>query len=559
MKRVLLSVVLALALVGTDVQAALRIDYSYVDLKSDAYRRFKAWVDAAVAGNPGYAFSASDAATMFMLTSQEKYCALAIDLVDAQVAAAEERIGNGQRPAVAGDSYLEAGPMISSLALTLEACGAKILDTQRTRWSAYAEQTLTNIWNPAGARWGKTAAPWSGWSIDNPGNNYYYSFVEATMYWALTSESEQWLRLLREDKLPALQAYFAKLKGGGSLEGTGYGTAHMRLFALYRVWRDSTGDDLANASSHVNDSILFWVHATLPTLDRFAPIGDQARVSIPEIYDYHRRLLLEARQLSRDEPTRSIASWWLHGISTRRMHHGFNERFNLLPAGRGGSPPDTLVYHAEGTGRLFARTSWEKTAAWFAFNAGPYLESHAHQDQGSFTLFSGDWLAVTENIWTHSGIQQGTETNNVLRFVRNGANIRQREGTISSMRITHLDPASGEVQATADLAPAYADDGVRSWKRSIDFANHRLLVHDVFKTTPDTTAIFQINVPKKPVLNGQEARAGKLRIKVLSPENASLSTLEWSTRDAAEFKSGWRIDIRGSDTEFLVEMAFDDG
>ena len=40
----------------------------------------------------------------------------------------------------------------------------------------------------------------------------------------------------------------------------------------------------------------------------------------------------------------------------------------------------------------------QKIYAGLAIVAGPYNESHAHQDQGSFTLFSGDWLAVTANI-----------------------------------------------------------------------------------------------------------------------------------------------------------------
>src|SRR3546814_1127045 len=97
------------------------------------------------------------------------------------------------------------------------------------------------------------------------------------MDWALASGNSTWMNLLRNDKLPALQAYFAKLPGGGSLEGTGYGTSHMRLFSLYQTWRDATGVDLGNANSHVTDSIHYWIHATVPTLDYFAPLGDQAR------------------------------------------------------------------------------------------------------------------------------------------------------------------------------------------------------------------------------------------------------------------------------------------
>ena len=555
LRRALAAAMVLAAVVCMPAQAALKIDTSGVDLKSTAFKRFRDYVDAAANGSPGYGFSATDAATLYQLSPKEKYCTLAIRLVQTQVDDADARIAQGQRPAVAGDSYLEAGPMISDLGLTWEVCRTLISDAQRAQWSTYAEQTIHNIWNPKAAKWGERAFEWTGWSIDNPGNNYYYSFVEATMFWALASNNETWLKFLREKKLPALTAYFGKLVGGGSLEGTGYGAAHMRLFAIYRVWRDSTGEDLANANSHVDDSIRFWVHATMPTLDRFAPIGDQSRVSVPEIYDYHRRLVLEARALSKNEEVRDIASWWLHSISIPEMTSGFNLRPDLLPAGTGGQPPQSRLYEAKGTGHVFARSDWNRDAVWVGFNAGPYVESHAHQDQGGFTLFAGDWLAVTENIWAHSGIQQGTEVHNVLRFERNGTIIRQREPSTSSMKVIPANPQSGEFQATADLSPAYAAGaGVKSWQRSIEFKGRTLTVHDTFATSADTQAIFQINVPVKPVLEGHEERAGKLHIKVLKPEDAVIGSLEFASLDKAEFRSGWRIDVRGSGQEFLVEL-----
>ena len=534
----------------------LVLDYAYVDQKSAPYKRFKGWVDQAVSGSPGYEFSPVDAIAMARITSLGRYCETAVGMVQKQVDDARARIAQGQRPAVAGDSYLEVGPMIGALAQAWSACGDRLSDEQRAQWSAYAEQAIANVWSPKSARWGETAAEWTGWSIDNPGNNYYYSFVEATMSWALASHSERWLAFLRKEKLPPLKAYYAELPGGGSLEGTGYGAAHMRLFSLYRLWKDSTGEDLANASPHLSDSIRFWVHATMPTLDRFAPIGDQSRVSQPELYDYHRRLVLEARIASNDEAARALASWWLGAIAIKQMTHGFNYRYDLLPAGDVREPPSERAYHARGVGRVFARTGWERDAMWFGFGAGPYLESHAHQDQGGFTLFARDWLAVTENIWSHSGIQQGADVHNVVRFERDGKVIRQREGTVSKLEVAKLDAATGEVEATADLGPAYAQGaGVESWKRTVRFAERRLRVEDRFATAAGTRAVFQVNVPVKPVVDGREARAGALRIRVIEPADATLSTLEWSTRDAAEFRSGWRIDVEGSGNTFVVELS----
>src|SRR5688500_7326012 len=447
------------------VAAGIALNLDYVDRKSPAFGRFRRWVDAAVGGNPGYAFAAGDAAILYRLTQKQAYCDLAVRMVEQQVAEAEAAIAGGGKPPISGDSYLEVGPRIADLSLAMDTCKEQIDATQRKRWSDYAEQAVWNVWNHGSAKWGDRPHPWTGWSVDNPGNNYYYSFVEATMYWALASGSSKWMSFLRDKKLPPLQAYYAKLPGGGSLEGTGYGAAHMRLFSIYRLWRDATGQDLANANPHVSDSIAYWVHATVPTLDRFAPIGDQSRNSVPELYDYHRRLVLEARQLTREPAALAMSSWWLDSIAVRQMSGGFNSRYDLLAAGDGGAPPTALSYYAQGTGHLFARTGWDKDAMWVSFVAGPYNESHAHQDQGSFTLFARDWLVATENIWSHSGIQQGTEVHNVVRFERNNASasqcaaprgdviVHQCESPQSRSSVKFEPGADGAFTTLADLTP----------------------------------------------------------------------------------------------------------
>ncbi|NOT88937.1 MAG: hypothetical protein HOP03_12220 [Lysobacter sp.] len=539
------------------ISAGIPLDLGYVDRTSPAFARFRRWVDSAVAGDPGYAFSAYDAALLYRLDPQKKYCTLAITMIEREVEDAETAIADGRAPDIAGDSYLDVGPRIAALSMTLDACKADIGDAQRARWSAYAEQAVWNVWHFLRAHWGGRPRPWTGWSVDNPGNNYHYSFIEATLYWALASGNNDWMRFLHEEKIPPLKAYFATLPGGGSLEGTGYGAAHMRLFALYRLWRDATGDDIANANPHADHSIAYWVHATVPTMDRFAPIGDQSRSSIPEIYDYHRRLVLEARALGRDPDSRALASWWLHRISIPKMSNGFNTLHDLLPAGDADAPaPDTLFHHAEGTGHLFARSGWDKDAIWLAFVAGPYNESHAHQEQGGFTLFARDWLTVTENIWTHSGIQQGTETHNVLRFERDTAGqrvIQQHQPGTSRMTVT--PGADGALRVDADLTGAYDGDApVRRWTRTLDFADRKLQVEDRFSIAPGHRAVFQLNLPAEPRIDGQTAIAGRLRVRVIAPATASITKLDWRSVDSGEFRSGWRLDIAGGTGTYVVEL-----
>jgi len=166
---------------------------------------------------------------------------------------------------------------------------------------------------------------------------------------------------------------------------------------------------------------------------------------------------------------------------------------------------------------------------------------------------------VTENIWTHSGIQQGTDTNNVLRFEKSGVIVEQRTGTASTMSVT--PGANGSVHAVANLTPAYAGDpALSSWQRTIDFANRTLTVSDAFALGAGTSAVFQVNTPVQPVIAGKTATAGDLKIRVLSPANATLSALDWTTKsDAGEtFNSGWRLDVSGGTTGYVVELSASD-
>lgn len=553
------SLLMALVLCASaSAQAAITVNLSYVNQSSAAYNRFRNWVDQAVSGNVGYGFSANDAVVMYRLTNQSQYCILARNMVEEQVVAAEAAIAANQNPEVQHDSYLYAGAMIGDLALTYDWCSTFVSSSQRTRWAAYAGRTISNIWDPDNAMWGNRSVPWSGWGTEDPANNYYYSFLRATMYWALASNSSTWISYLETNKLPPLLAYFSLLTGGGSEEGTGYGTSHHKLFELYRVWRDSRTTDLANANSHLTDTISYWLHATVPTRDRFAPYGDQARSSNPEFYDYHRHLMLEARYLTNSAAARDLASWWINHNSVQQMASGFNYRDDLLPPGSSSTLPNApLAYRATAIGHLFTRTSWETGATWLSFSAGSYNQSHAHQDQGSFTLFGGgDWLAVTENIWSRSGIQQGTEVHNLVRFVKNGTTVRQRSNTVSTMNVLQQGPGPGEVHVTGDMTAAYqAGAGVNSWLRRLDFTGSTLLVTDQFSVTSGTQAIFQVNTPVQPVITGNTAKAGNLTVRVLQPAGATLTAVNWRNVDS-DFNSGWKLEVRGSasNTGFLVEM-----
>ena len=94
---------------------------------------------------------------------------------------------------------------------------------------------------------------------------------------------------------------------------------------------------------------------------------------------------------------------------------------------------------------------------------------------------------------------------------------------------------------------------MQSWTRTIDFIGTTLTVHDQYATGSGTAAIFQIDVPVQPVISGNTASAGSLSITVLSPANATLHAVDWTTVDG-DFNSGWRIDVSGGAGDYLVVL-----
>jgi hypothetical protein len=516
-------------------------DYTQADPGSTPYLRFRAAADQALAGFPPYAYAPSHSVIMYRLTGQLPYLADAIARVEQFVTEAEAAIAGGGTPALAGDSYLEVGWYLEQLSLTYDHGFDQLSPEQRQRWAALADQALFNVWHPDDAAWGGVAHPWSGWSICDPGNNYHFSFLRATMLWGWASQSVTWLDFLQTQKFGLLMDYYAALPGGGSREGTGYGTAQKNLFENYIYWKASTGEDLAGLTTHTRETIDYWIHATVPTRDRFAPIGDQSRSSIPDLYDYHENLVHAAVVLSHGTPQAGRGTWWLQHNSVNGVANAFNLAGDLLPYPDAPVAPSDLTYHASGAGVLFARSSWDTDAAWLSFMAGKYDQSHAHQDQGSFTFFKGDWLAVTNNIWSHSGINQGVDVHNVIRFERaDGSTIGQNPSSTLQSSMTS-STTGGVLTVSADLGNAYSSNQalIQGWTRTLELSGTILRVTDACTVAPGVQPIFQLQVPAQPVLQPDGSiLAGGLHIVPLQPVAVSFTAMA-----APEFGAGYRIEM----------------
>ncbi len=114
----------------------------------------------------------------------------------------------------------------------------------------------------------------------------------------------------------------------------------------------------------------------------------------------------------------------------------------------------------------------------------------------------------------------------------------------------------GAFTAVADLTPAYrGNPALGKWQRRLDFSARKLVVRDQFQLGTGTRAVFQLNVPVQPKVEGLEVTAGRLKVRVLEPANASIDIHDWHAQDNKEFRKGFRIDVSGGDTTYVVELS----
>ncbi len=528
--------------------------------------RFRDYVDGQMAGNNYYAFEAWHAALMYQLTGNTAYATYAVNWIDDFVASEEALINAGQRAVVAGDSYLYVGDLVGDVMLVYDWAYDRLTPAQRTRWLTYANQAVWNVWHYQSATWGGVSYPWSGWSVDNPANNYYYSFLRATMITGLASRGESaqaqtWIDTFRTAKLETqlFPTFNSDLPGGGSREGTGYGVSLRGLFRLYDWWERSTGERIADKTPHTLASMAFMLHAIVPTLDRLAPTGDHARESTAALFDYHREELLELMALYPDERLAGVADTALAASSVPEMANRFMfvADFIYNPPVLNPEPQDALstAYWAPGTGQLAMRSDWTTGAAYSNFICGPYTESHAHRDQGSFVIYRGSWLAYDSNIASHSGIEQDEDRHNLVRVTQSGSPVTQVYDQTCHMAALANTPHF--TYALAQVTPLYTGKSqVSKVEREYLFLKPgTFVVFDrVVTAGAGISRIWTLNTPAAPTINGDRisyvAGANRLDVYRLSPSGLTATT--------TNVDGGTRIDVAdGAGTQSLFLHVID--
>jgi hypothetical protein len=540
-----------------------------LDTGQPAASRFREMVDGWMGGDDVYAFQAWHAALLGQLTGDASYCERAVAAVDGAVVAEERLVAAGQAPEVAGDSYLYVGDLVGDAMLTYDWCFDSVTPERRARWLAYAEQAVWNVWHPELASWGGVAHPWSGWSVDNPSNNYYYSFLRATMLLGLVAQGEtaggtDWRGFFRDTKIlgQLAPAFERDLVGGASREGTGYGVSMHRLWELYELWAGTTGEDLASRSGHARASMRAFMHQIVPTLDRVAPTGDHARESTGAFFDYHRNYLLELTHLFPDDALSRRARYLLAHSSLPTMSSQFMYVYDFLF--QSDLPSEPLAgmgraYHAPGIGELYARSSWDSSATWVNLIGGPYTESHAHQDQGSLLLYKEGWLAYDPNVESHSGIHQGVDVHNLVRIVRGGDPIPQRQG--ESVMVA-LHRGEGWLHAAVDTKPVYPDADVQRVEREVVYLEPDcVVVFDRVTSSVGTSQVWQLSSPAEPTIAGELATfpgTHALSVRRVLPGAATSSVHRWA--DDAEFQRGFQYQVTaaGGANQFLHILSIDE-
>ena len=542
-----------------------------LDAGTPAAVRYRDTMDRWVGGADIWGFQIWHAALLGQLTGDPKYCAKSVAAVDAHVASEEALVASGTKAVVSNDSYLHVGEIVGDVALVYDWCFNVVTPAQKTRWLAYANQAVWNVWNPTQAKWGSTVYAWSGWSTNNPSNNYYYSFLRATMLLGLatkgeTPEGDAWINQFRDAKIlgELVPTFTEQLQGGASREGTAYGVSMRMLWQLYDIWYSTTGEKLQSKTKHARQSMRAFVHQVMPTLDRFAPTGDQPRDMTATFFDYQRQYLQELIHLYPNDVVAPRAKALLDASNVPMQMRPEMVIYDFLYDNSNvtAQPLDGLgkAYHAPGIGQLYMRSGWDRGATWVNLIAGPYTESHAHQDQGSLMIFKDGWLANDGVMNSANGIIQETGSHSLVRINSGGVPVKQVVNTYSQLAAVHAGP--GWYYAAADVTPVYKGNAaIGKVQREIVYLEpNAIVVYDRVASASGTTQVWQLATPVAPAISGTTATiagAHQLQVQRLAP--ASATSTSYSLASTSSYRGGYRLDttVAGGDVRYLHVLSID--
>ena len=408
------------------------------------------------------------------------------------------------------------------------------------------------------------------WPFGDPHNNYWYSFMEATMLTALATAGEnpradEFRQLVRRKLAGTFVPEWSlpKWAGPGGKEGMHYDKWQRRLWRILSWWRDATGEDyMGKINVTVSEQIDYWLYALAPDRNVELQWGDEPQDSEGYFGDAGRQLLLVLASLAPESVQARYAKNMLEHSPWAEFRNRGNYVWDFIYSMRGINAlpiekrTDTyLATPAAGSGKTFIRTGWtaKDSVVSYSYRArnGP-SGSHDHVDKPGFLWWAnGGYVVGDPNYFTRSGIFGTAQNGGAL-----AGNIVRLESTSVDKQSPNPPLVVFSEDHSRGTVPYYyhAFDVTELWP------SQKLYRREYVYLPPDILVIFdhvigpgakiwQINTPGKPVADGDVVRVGSVRrgleVRNVLPRGSQARVVSWvESRVAGEqFSGGYRLEF----------------
>ncbi len=514
-------------------------------------------------------------ALMYMLTRDASYAITAIDKVMAVISdgMATER----------KDYFLYGHWYVRSAAIVYDWLYDLLTPAERVAIVNYMNQVVYESTNPQT----NPCKYSSGWSQNNPRDNYYYRHVLSAALLGLSTYGENPGTVTFQDCTGAggthplvltykgvdytdpLEFVYAKLDdqavpwivdreaGGGWHEGTNYGRASKELmFEIFQVLRDGGGRNYFNELSFPKQAAHFYFYELQPgNVFHYTP-GDAPRDPLERANDSDLRVLRLLVDGIDGTTESQYAQFWLDtygGRASDSVQRALN--FFLARVGyptRDYRPDFPLQYYSPGSGYVNSRSDWTDDAVSVNFTSTARVAEHTHKNQNEFAIFRSGWQTVTGNSYSRSGLNQESQIHNTILINHDGQ--RMGEGTGDVIKYEATPAYTYAVGDASDAYYANAGGFGHGDKKMIDVFQ-RELVHvqpDVIvvydRVTPSaayagTDVTYLLNSKNKATVNGRQVSltngGGALFQLTVLPASAAISTVQSVDGSA----SWWRVEV----------------
>jgi hypothetical protein len=359
----------------------------------------------------------------YIVTGDAQYGYEAISAMDTTVAAITDQ-DRGQ------SNFLSIAANLRDTAIVFDWCYDLLQPDERLSYIAYMNQLMQELWNP----FNNPTHTWTGWGIDDPGNNFYYSFLDATTYAALATYGENpdapqlpFAGTVYTDMLEFVSAKIEQEsipfyldtwgKGGAWHEGNNYGLLSKRyLLETFLLLRDVAARDYFQVTDFPREAVLYHLYSMEPGYQRVYPGGDLPRSTKP----YDRSLMLWAADAFRGTAAGEYAQYFAANIETSEpwVQWPFLEPWDILLFDPAAPQRDfselPLAYLAEGGGWMNSRSSWNNDAVSVSFVCTNRIQGHQAKDQNSFLIYKNGFQATHGNLHSNWGGYQNTDAYNTI-------------------------------------------------------------------------------------------------------------------------------------------------